>query len=118
MIIARTNVKTRCLESYQSLIKYRITLFTAYCGFIVCLFLVYNYRESTILYYNYITLSASYGHVTFIASMSYQKLVGLAYTKASDASIWAFPWMWIESTTIRAQRLAILKPATLLTRPH
>ena len=30
----------------------------------------YNNRESTILYYNSITLSASYGHVTFIASRS------------------------------------------------
>ena len=32
---------------------------------------------STIFYYNYITLSASYGHVIFIASRSYQNLVGL-----------------------------------------
>ena len=32
--------------------------------------LAYKNRESTILYYNSITLSASYGHVTFIASWS------------------------------------------------
>ena len=31
------------------------------------------------LYYNYITLSASYGHMTFVASRSYQTLVGLGY---------------------------------------
>ena len=30
----------------------------------------YNNREFTIFYYNSITLSASYGHVTFIASRS------------------------------------------------
>ena len=38
----------------------------------------YNNRESTIFYYNSITLSASYGHVTFIASRPCQNLVGLA----------------------------------------
>ena len=38
----------------------------------------YNNRLSNVLYYNYITISASYGHVTFIASRSCQNLVGLA----------------------------------------
>ena len=40
----------------------------------------YNNRKSTKFYYNPITLSASYGHVTFIASRSCQNLVGLDST--------------------------------------
>ena len=38
----------------------------------------YNNRKSTKFYYNSITLSASCGHVTFIASRSCKNLVGLA----------------------------------------
>ena len=34
--------------------------------------------DSTIFYYDSITLSASYDHVTFVASRSCQNLVGLA----------------------------------------
>ena len=40
----------------------------------------YNNRESTILFCNSITQSASYGQVTFIASRSCQNLVGLGRT--------------------------------------
>ena len=39
--------------------------------------LAYNYEESLLFYYNYITLSPSLGHVTFIASRSCENLVGL-----------------------------------------
>ena len=40
----------------------------------------YNNREFTILYYNSITLSASYGHVTFIASRSCKSSRSWVYT--------------------------------------
>ena len=63
----------------------------------------YNSRESTIFYYNSITLSASYGHVTFIASRSCKSSRFCTYTVVSvrspsassvGLSTWKKVWYW------------------------
>ena len=67
---------------YDILIKYHIQIYAQLCIHISITKAAYNYEEE--LYYNKI-MSASYGHVTFIASRYCQNLVGLdSYLQQSN----------------------------------
>ena len=61
------------IHIYDILITYHICMYAQRCIHISLTKTAYNYEESIILFYNYITLSASYGHVTFIATSSVDK---------------------------------------------